>query len=105
MDLIQEIYTLTSRFPKQELFGIVSQIRRSVISISSNIAEGSSRPSRKDYCRFIDIAIGSLNETENLLQISARLNYISIPELNSLMDKIATIGSSLGAFRKYLTKH
>ena len=104
MDLIEDVYRITSSFPKQELFGIVSQVRRSAVSITSNIAEGSGRSSKKDYCRFIDMAVGSLNETENILRISLRLSYITEKEFSTLNDKILKIGNSLGAFRRYLKR-
>lgn len=98
------IYSLTKKFPKDEIFGIVSQLRRAVVSISSNIAEGSSRSSKKDYARFIDISIGSLHEVENLLEIAYKLEYLSKNDYAKLMDDIQKLGILIGGFRKYLLK-
>ncbi|MFV0148627.1 four helix bundle protein [Empedobacter falsenii] len=77
MILVEEVYRLTSNFPKEELFGLVSQMRRASISIPSNIAEGAGRKSKKEFIHFLYIALGSLNEIETQLEISKRLNYIS----------------------------
>ncbi|MDB5260693.1 MAG: four helix bundle protein [Candidatus Nomurabacteria bacterium] len=104
VDLSTYIYKLTKGFPKEEIFGITSQLRRAVVSISSNIAEGSSRPSKKDYSRFIDIAIGSLKEVESLLEVSFRLGYMSEIEYGKMIKIISGLGVSMGGFRKYLNK-
>lgn len=104
VELASLIYKITKKFPKSEIFGIVSQLRRAVVSIPSNIAEGSGRNSPKDFCRFIDIAIGSLNETESLLAVSLKLEYLSNEEFNELMCKIKELGNLLGGFRKYLIR-
>lgn len=103
-DLAGLIYKTTNKFPKNELFGIISQIRRAVVSISANIAEGSGRGSKKDFCRFVDIAIGSLNETESLLAVSLRLEYISKEDFENLTEKIKNLGNLLGGLRRHLTK-
>ncbi len=103
--LASKVYAATKHFPKDEIFGIVSQLRRAIISISSNIAEGSGRSSKKDFCRFIDIAIGSLNEVESLLVVSSNLNYLSKSNYESLNKEIKELGKLLGGFRKYLNKN
>lgn len=72
----KEIYLLTDSLPDSEKYGIVSQIKRAAISISSNIAEGCSRKSEKDFARFIEIASGSSFEVENLLVLSEELTFI-----------------------------
>jgi four helix bundle protein len=104
IEIATSIYSITKKFPKEEIFGIISQIRRSVISISSNIAEGAGRGTRKEFSRFIDISIGSLNETENLLIISLKLNYIIQKDFDELVIKIKHLGILLGGFKKYLSK-
>ena len=104
VNLASDIYKITKNFPKDELFGMISQLRRAVISISANIAEGSGRRTKKDFCRFIDIAIGSLNEVESLLFVSKKLNYISEKEFIELINKIKELGKLLGGFRNYLNK-
>lgn len=102
--LATEIYSITKEFPKEENFGIVSQMRRAVISISSNIAEGSSRPSKKEYARFIDISIGSLHEVESLVEVSSKLEYISKNDYSKIIEQTKSLGVLLGGFRKYLLK-
>jgi four helix bundle protein len=104
MDLTERVYLITKKFPKEEVYGIVSQMRRSSVSIPSNISEGSSRQSVKDYSRFIEIAIGSLKELENLFHISNRLGYTDPKSTEDLFDAMQQLGQSLGAFRKYLLK-
>ena len=73
IDLASLVYTLTKKFPKQEQYGLVSQINRCSVSIPSNIAEGCSRSSEKEYSRFLEIAIGSSFEMETQLEISKNL--------------------------------
>ncbi len=102
--LAADIYALTKKFPKEEVFGMVSQLRRAVVSISSNIAEGSSRPSKKEYARFIDIAVGSLHEVESLLSIAGTLQYLSQNEYVKISEQIQNLGILIGGFRKYLLK-
>jgi len=75
--LVIEIYRITSVFPKCEIYGLTSQIRRAAVSVPSNIAEGSSRKHVKDYLYFLYIARGSLTETKYLLGLSKKLEYIS----------------------------
>ncbi|MES2629075.1 MAG: four helix bundle protein, partial [Bacteroidota bacterium] len=77
LDLCQDIYRLTAMFPKTEMFGITSQMRRAAVSISSNIAEGAGRSSIRQFSYFISISIGSSCELETQLVISKRLEYIS----------------------------
>jgi len=74
-DLAFQIYCLTKSFPKEEMFGITSQIRRAALSIPANIVEGHSRKSDKEFRHFINIALGSLAETEYLFNFSRRLGY------------------------------
>ena len=88
-------YELTKKFPKDELFGLTNQIRRSAVSIPSNIAEGSSRSSKNDYIRFLEIALGSAYEVETQLRISKELHYISETTFNSILDKIDHIQRQL----------
>ncbi len=104
VELATQVYAVTKRFPKDELFGMTSQLRRAVISVSANIAEGSGRPSKKEFCRFVDISLGSLNEVESLLKVALRLGYVNDDENNKLQEVIRDLGRQLGAFRKYLLK-
>jgi len=104
LSLVTDIYRVSKSFPRDELFGMTSQLRRAAVSVSSNIAEGSGRGSKKDYSRFIDMSIGSLNETENLLHIAIELRYLSQKEFEELKNKVSTLGVRIGAFKKYLNK-
>jgi four helix bundle protein len=83
VDLTNEIYNLTDNFPKSELFGLTSQIRRCSVSVASNIAEGSSRSSNKDFNRFLEISLGSLYELQTQIIISANRNYFENSKLKT----------------------
>ncbi|OGU30438.1 MAG: hypothetical protein A2057_04680 [Ignavibacteria bacterium GWA2_35_9] len=91
LNLISEIYRLTKAYPKEELYGLTSQMRRAVVSVSSNIAEGASRRSYFERKRFYEISRSSLIELDTQLEISLKLNYISdgfINELSNLINHI-----------------
>jgi four helix bundle protein len=76
MDLTEQVYVLTENFPRSEIYGLTSQIRRSAVSIPSNLAEGQGRDSNKEFLQFIAIAFGSICELETQLILSKRLKYI-----------------------------
>ncbi|WP_435622592.1 four helix bundle protein [Flagellimonas sp.] len=86
-----DIYKITSSFPETEKFGITSQLRRASVSVPSNIAEGCSRKSNKDFSRFLEIAIGSLYELETQLTISNDLGFLDDEELIPLEEKLSAI--------------
>ena len=94
-----EIYAVTSSFPDSERFGLTSQLRRSSVSIPSNIAEGSSRNSNKDFSRFLEIAIGSAYEIETQLIIASDLKFITTEKLESLTNKLENIIKMISKFR------
>ena len=101
MELTAEVYALSKRFPAEERFALTDQLRRAVVSIPSNIAEGCGRSSNKDYAHFLSIARGSLYETMTQLQIAVNLGYIAgLPvELNGLIDEVGRmLGSMLKKF-------
>jgi four helix bundle protein len=103
MDLTMMIYALTSEFPRHEIYGLSSQMRRAAVSISSNLAEGSARGTRKDFRQFVLIARGSNCELQTQLMISARLNYASdekITEAEALSQRISRMLSGLSTFLK-----
>jgi four helix bundle protein len=95
---------LTSKFPKEELFGISSQMRRAVISISSNIAEGSGHSSKKDFIRFLEISYSSTSELETQIILSFDLNYVIEIDLNLGLEKISEIQKMLSGLIKSLKK-
>ena len=85
-DLAVLVYSKTKSFPKEELYGITSQLRRAVVSIPTNIAEGANREHKKEYLHFLYIAMGSMAETEYLLHLSRRLEYLEDDEYKKLED-------------------
>ncbi len=89
ISLVTEIYVLTKLFPSDEKFGLTSQLKRAVISIPSNIAEGAARQSKKEFIRFLFISLGSAAEVETQLEIAQRLNFIT--EDKEIIDKIIYI--------------
>lgn len=100
---ILEVYKITSDFPKEELYGLTSQIRRATLSIPTNISEGCGRNSDKEFNQFLNIALGSANETEYLLILSKDLNYISNEKFQSLEIQINTIKSKIYKLKEKLT--
>jgi len=95
LDLVQEIYILTDSFPEKEKFGLVSQMRRSAVSIPSNIAEGSKRGSRKDFSHFLKIDAGSAAELYTQIIISRRLFNINSKKSEMLLNEIQKMLSVL----------
>lgn len=104
IDLVDEIYHATSRFPKSEVYGLCSQIQRAAVSGPSNIAEGQQRDSTKEFLRYIAIALGSLAELDTLLTICGRLTYLQEDALRSVRHKLETIGKMLRALQKSLKR-
>ena len=98
---VRDIYKLTAAFPKEEEYVMKSQMRRAVISISSNIAEGAGRSSRKEFLRFLDIAQGSAFELESQLDISYDLGYIKRNEFNVVSNHLNEIQSMIIGIKKY----
>ncbi|MBH0177201.1 MAG: four helix bundle protein [Nitrospira sp.] len=76
MELATQVYSLTSQFPKEEMYGLTSQMRRSAVSIPSNIAEGAARHSRKEFIQFLHVASGSVAELETQLLLASRIGYL-----------------------------
>ncbi len=99
--MIKEIYQLTSAFPEKEKFGLTSQIRRAMISVSCNIAEGTSRRTGKEKVRFIEISFGSLMEVLNCLILAFDLEYITDKDLKEKRLGIDKIGYKLNALANY----
>jgi four helix bundle protein len=98
MDLVEAVYEITRQFPKDELYGLTSQIRRAAVSIPSNIAEGEGRGSPNEFVRFLSIAYGSLREVETQLLIATRLKYLeeaAAAKAQSLCDETGRILNGL----------
>jgi four helix bundle protein len=87
IELVEEVYKITAKFPKEEIYGLTNQMRRASVSISSNISEGAARGSKKEFIKFIYIALGSLAELETQIVISEKLGYLKNHNLMELIEK------------------
>ena len=92
MDLVELIYKTTFSFPREEMYGLTSQIRRAVVSIPSNIAEGQGRKTTRDFLNFLAVARGSLKEVETQILIASRLGYLQTPKEAPIIELIAEVG-------------
>ena len=100
MILVEDVYKIAASFPKEEMFGLTSQIKRSVVSIPSNIAEGAGRKGKTEFIRFLYIALGSKSELETHLEISVRLGFMQKNEyifkrIHFIKNMIAKLITSL----------
>jgi four helix bundle protein len=102
MDFVEAVYKRTSQFPREDIYGLTSQLRRAAVSIPANIAEGQGRRSSRDFRRFLAIAYGSLREAETHILIAERLNYLAASEKKSLMAVTAEIGRLLNGLSNSL---
>ena len=103
MDLSVAVYQLTKAFPKEEMFGLTSQMRRAAVSIPSNIAEGAGRGSKKDFAHFLSVARGSKYELETQLLICIELDYLSEEQCREAFSMINEVGIILNGFIKKLS--
>jgi four helix bundle protein len=104
MSLVLESYQLTARFPKAELFGLTSQIRRAAVSIPTNIAEGHGRLHRGDYIRSLSIAIGSVQELETEVTLAQHLGYAAPNDAEQVVRILDEVGRMLGALARRLRR-
>ncbi|MDZ4856491.1 MAG: four helix bundle protein [Nitrospirota bacterium] len=107
MDLAAQVYSLTARFPKEELYGLTSQIRRSAVSIPSNIAEGAARHSRKEFIQFLHIASGSVAELETQRLLAIRMGFIPGESIISHVEEVRKLllGLRRSLKKKPITHH
>jgi len=101
MKLVKEIFGLTSKFPKEEVYSITAQIKRAAISIPSNIAEGAARDSNKEYIHFLYISLGSASELDTQLIIAKDLNFLNEKDFEEIIEKLNNIGKMLSGLIKY----
>jgi len=102
MDLVEQVYELTSSFPSSEIYGLTNQLRRAAVSVPSNIAEGASRTGDKELLYFLNVAIGSIAEIETQLLIGVRLKYVD--QQNEIFDLITEVRKLLLGFRNYVKR-
>lgn len=103
-NLAVAVYSITKSFPKDEQFGITSQIRRAVSSISANIAEGFGRSTTKDKLQFMTIAYGSLLETKNFIYLAEKLEYIDSVTTKNLIEQCVLCQKLINGFKRSLSK-
>jgi len=104
MDIVEAVYRITGGFPKSELYGLTGQVRRAAVSVPSNIAEGHTRASTKEYLNHISMAQASLAEVETQLEIALRLGYIASAEVKPLLGQSIVLGRQLYALRDALLR-
>ena len=104
MDMVTMCYQTTKDFPKNEVYGLSSQLQRAAVSIPANIAEGRERKYSKEFVQHLSIAYSSLAELETHIQIAQRLNYINSTKTKQLLEKTAEIGRMINGLRKSIEK-
>lgn len=104
MALVTKTYQLTKQYPREEIFGLTSQIRRCAISMPSNIAEGYGRQSNKEFSRFVNIAISSLFEYQTQIEISKNVHYLTEIEFNNLYQDSRELEAMMVSFAKKISK-
>ncbi len=102
MDLVEQVYRLTSRFPSSENYRLTAQLTRAAVSVPGNIAEGNARGSKRDYAHFLSIAKGSLMESETYQLLAIRLEYLTQADVAPTLSLIVEISKMLTALRKRL---
>lgn len=104
IEFVIDVYRMLKNFPKDEIYGITSQIRRAAVSISSNIAEGAGRSSDKEFSHFLSITLGSIAEIDTQLIICEKLNYLSKHDYGRLENQLTNIRKMTLGLRKYLNE-
>ncbi len=104
MDFVTEVYQATATFPRDEIYGLTSQLRRSAVSVPSNIAEGHGRRTTRDFINFLSIAYGSLNEAQTQILIGQRLGYLPGDECQKLEALSAEVGRLINGLSRSLSE-
>jgi len=102
MDWVERVYRATYGWPKEDLYGLSSQLRRAAVSVPANVAEGQGRDSAKDFLRHVTIADGSLHEIETLLLVAQRLDYFDASTCETLLRQAAEVGRLLHGLKRAL---
>ncbi len=103
MDILSDVYNITKNYPQVENYGLVSQLRRAAVSVPSNIAEGSSRTSNKDFNRFLEISLGSLFELQTQLIFSKSNQFLTQEQFLEIDQKVTELQKMITGFQKKLT--
>ena len=102
MDLVEDIYSMTKQFPKNEVYGLTSQIKRAVVSVPSNIAEGAARKGSKEFVQYLYISMGSLAEVETQILLAQRLKFVT--DVDHILEKIVNTRQMLNGLIRYLKR-
>jgi four helix bundle protein len=103
MDLVELVYKASRGFPREEIYALTSQVRRAAVSVPSNIAEGQGRRTTSDFLRHLSIAYGSLREVETQFLIASRLGYLTMPQVDLVMQKAGEVGRLLNGLMNSLS--
>ena len=103
MDLVQNVYEVVRAFPKEEIYGLMSQLKRAAVSVPSNIAEGQGRKSTRDFLHHLSIAYGSLMEVETQILIAVRLEYLNQQGVERIVEQTAEVGRLINGLSNALT--
>lgn len=102
MDLVELVYQLTNTFPKEEMYGLTSQIKRSAISVPSNIAEGAGRRSNAEFANFLTISIGSLSELDTQIELANRLKFLDDQNYSKVIEEIDQCKALVFGLRRHI---
>jgi len=102
MDLVELVYRVTACFPREERYGLTNQLRRAVVSIPSNIAEGQGRATTREFAHFLSIAYGSLREVETQIRIAERLNFTASCDCSTVLDLSSEVGRLINGLTRSL---
>jgi len=105
IDFVTTVYKITEEYPKTEIYGLTNQVRRAVVSVPSNIAEGAARTSKKEFSHFLSISLGSISEVETQLIVSRNLNYITNEQLENLLSELIEIRKMIIGLKKTMSDY